>query len=129
MAEQVTVLVERCTMQIFLDPFFESSTQSNIKRMLRYVFQEPWRNEETIAVLGAYFPQKISEAKAHWAAASKKCQDDYVCTNLHYEWTAQQKHHAECGNKRRLAEVKSCKRKYERWLKISADYKDLKQKA
>lgn len=63
MNNQITVLVERCTMQISLDPFFDSSTLANIRKLFRYVFQEPDRNTETITALGRYLPAKVAEAK------------------------------------------------------------------
>lgn len=51
-------------MQINLDPFFNRTTPlAKQKKLLGYVFQEPWRNEETISTLGTYLPQKQAEAK------------------------------------------------------------------
>lgn len=60
---QLTVLVERCVMQINPDPFFDHSTLVNCRKLLRYVFQEPDRNTETIASLGGYLPAKVAETK------------------------------------------------------------------
>lgn len=60
---QLTVFVERCVMQINPDPFFDNSTLANIRKLFRYVFQEPDRNTETIAALGGYLPAKVAEAK------------------------------------------------------------------
>lgn len=59
----LTVLVERGVMQINPDPFFDNSTLINSRKLLRYVFQEPDRNTETIASLGGYLPAKVAEAK------------------------------------------------------------------
>lgn len=51
-------------MQINLDPFFNRTTPlAKQKKLLGYVFQEPWRNEKTIGILGTYLPQKQAEAK------------------------------------------------------------------
>lgn len=63
MAETITVLVERCTMEIILEPFFSNTTLTKQKKLLRYVFQEPWRNLETINTLTAFLEQKQAEAK------------------------------------------------------------------
>ena len=51
MNNQITVLVARCTMQINIDPFFTQATLAKQKKLLGYVFQAPWRNEETIGIL------------------------------------------------------------------------------
>ncbi|MDY4255113.1 MAG: hypothetical protein SOX69_05245, partial [Oscillospiraceae bacterium] len=92
MNNQITVLVERCTMQINLDPFFNRTTPlAKQKKLLGYVFQEPWRNEETIRILDAYLPQKQAQAKDAWENASKRYQNEYTGTQFRYDLTANQK--------------------------------------
>lgn len=125
MNEPLTVLVERCTMQIYPDAFFSRPDISKAKKLLGYVFQEPWRNKETISTLGTYFPQKQAEAKAEWATASKEYQDGYKLPQNH---PGQNARYIESQNKKLLAEVKRCKTKYERWGKIIAHFEDLKTK-
>lgn len=61
---QLTVLVEHCVIQITPDPFFDNSTLTNIRKLFRYVFQEPDRNTEAIAALGEYLTAKVAETKA-----------------------------------------------------------------
>lgn len=129
MNNQITVLVERCTMQINLDPFFNRTTPlAKQKKLLGYVFQEPWRNEKTISTLGTYLPQKQAEAKEAWEAASKRYQDEYISTQFRYYLTAQQKRTVEAANRKMLNEVKRCKTNFERWGKIIACYEMLKTK-
>lgn len=128
MNSQITVLVERCTMQISLDPFFTQATLAKQKKLLGYVFQEPWRNEETIRTLDAYLPQKQAQAKDVWENASKRYQNEYTCTQFRYDLTANQKRAIEAANRKMLNEVKRCKAKYERWSKIIAYYEMLKNK-
>ncbi len=129
MNNQITVLVERCTMQINLDPFFSRTTPlAKQKKLLGYVFQEPWRNEETISTLGTYLPQKQAEAKEAWEAASKRYQDEYISTQFRYDLTANQKRIIEAANRKMLNEVKRCKTNFERWGKIIACYEMLKTK-
>ena len=129
MNNQITVLVERCTMQINLDPFFNRTTPlAKQKKLLGYVFQEPWRNEETISILGTYLPQKQAEAKEAWEAASKRYQDKYSSTQFRYDLTAQQKRTVEAANRKMLNEAKRCKTNFERWGKIIANYEMLKTK-
>lgn len=128
MNNQITVLVERCTMQINLDPFFNRTTLAKQKKLLGYVFQEPWRNEETISTLGTYLPRKQAEAKEAWEAASKRYQDEYISTQFRYDLTAQQKRTVEAANRKMLNEVKRCKTNFERWGKIIAHYEMLKTK-
>ena len=128
MNNQITVLVERCTMQINLDPFFTQATLAKQKKLLGYVFQEPWRNEETIRTLDAYLPQKQAQAKDAWENASKRYQNEYTGTQFRYDLTAQQKRTIEAANRKMLNEVKRCKAKYERWGKTVAYYEMLKNK-
>lgn len=116
-------------MQINLDPFFNRTTPlAKQKKLLWYVFQEPWRNEETISILGAYLPQKQAEAKEAWAVASKRYQDKYISTQYRYDLTAQQKRTVEAANRKMLNEAKWCKTNFERLGKIVAHYEMLKTK-
>lgn len=87
----------------------------NKKKLLWYVFQEPWRNEETISTLGTYLPQKQAEAKEMWHKASVAYQDGYRLDN-------------ERNNKKLLSAVKQTKTKYERWGKIITHFETLKTK-
>ena len=128
MNNQITVLVERCTMQINIDPFFTQATLAKQKKLLGYVFQEPWRNEETIRILDAYLPQKQAQAKDAWENASKRYQNEYTGTQFRYDLTANQKRTVEAANRKMLNEVKRYKAKYERWGKIIAYYETLKTK-
>ena len=128
MNNQITVLVERCTMQINIDPFFTQATLAKQKKLFGYVFQEPWRNEETIRTLDAYLPQKQAQAKDAWENASKRYQKEYTGTQFRYDLTANQKRTIEAANRKMLNEVKRCKAKYERWGKIIAYYETLKTK-
>ncbi len=128
MNNQITVLVERCTMQINIDPFFTQATLAKQKKLLGYVFQEPWRNEETIRILDAYLPQKQAQAKDAWENASKRYQNEYTGTQFRCDLTANQKRTIEAANRKMLNEVKRCKAKYERWGKIIAYYETLKTK-
>lgn len=119
-------------MQINLDPFFNRTTPlAKQKKLLGYVFQEPWRNEKTISTLGTYLPQKQAEAKEvkeAWEAASRRYQDEYISTQFRYYLTAQQKRTVEAANRKMLNEVKRCKTNFERWGKIIACYEMLKTK-
>lgn len=116
-------------MQINLDPFFNRTTPlAKQKKLLGYVFQEPWRNEETISTLGTYLPQKQAEAKEALEAASKRYQDEYISTQFRYDLTAQQKRTVEAANRKMLNEVKRRKTNFERWGKIIACYEMLKTK-
>jgi hypothetical protein len=125
---QFTILVERGVIQINPDTFFEKAPLTNIKKLLKLVFQEYWRNKETIVSLNAYLPQKQAEAKEAWAAASRVYQNGYTDVKFRYELTSKQKQTAEVTNRRLLAEVKRCKTRYERWGKIIAYYETLEAK-
>lgn len=128
MNNQITVLVERCVMQITLDAFFTQDALAKQKKLLRYVFQEPWRNEEAICALGTYLSQKKAETKTAWAEASKRYQNEYTSTQYRYDLTEKQKRTVEAANRRMLNELKQRKTKYERWDKLTAHYERLKTK-
>lgn len=119
---QLTVLVERCVMQINTDPFFDNSTLANIRKLFRYVFQEPDRNTETIAALGGYLPAKVAETKAAWGDASVAYINGYVDTKYRYDLKCREKQAIERANKKLLAAVKRAKAKHEKYVKILAAF-------
>lgn len=128
MADQITVLLKNCILQIDLDLFFTQTTLAKQKKLLEYTFREAWRNEKTIIVLGAYLAKKQAETKDAWTSASKQYQNEYVCTQFRYDLAVGQKKAAEAANRKMLNDVKRCKNKYERCVKIFDYYKTLKIK-
>lgn len=128
MAETITVLVDRCTMQINLDPFFDNSTLANIRKLFRYVFQEPDRNTETIAALGRYLPAKVAETKAAWGDASVAYTNGFVDTTYRWELKCREKQAIERANKKLLAAVKRAKAKHEKYQKILTAFEAVKNK-
>ena len=89
------------------------------------MFQEPWRNEETIRTLSTYLPQKQAEAKEAWRKASIQYQDGYRLPQNHPE---QSPAVIERNNKKLLTAVKQSKAKFERWGKIITHFEMLKSK-
>lgn len=128
MADQITVLIENCTLQIDLDVFFDQTTLMKQKKLLEYVFRETWRNEESIRALGTFLSRRQTETKKDWSTASKQYQNDYVCTQFRYDLSTRQKQTVEAANRKMLNEVKRCKSKYDRWVKIIDYYEKLKIK-
>ena len=118
-------MVERCTMCIHLDAFFMQMPLAEIKKLLGYVFQEPWRNEETIRILNTYLPQQQAEAKETWHKTSVEYQDGY---RLPQNYPEQNPVFIERNNKKLLTAVKQSKSKYERWGEIIAHFEMLKDK-
>ena len=100
---QLTVLVKRCVMYINPDQFFDNSTLVNIRKLFRYVFQEPDRNTETIAALGGYLSAKVAETKADWHQAGVDYTNGYV-------------------------DVKRAKAKHEKYQKILTAFEAVKNK-
>lgn len=115
-------------MQINLEPFFSQSTLPNIRKLFKYLFQEPWRNTETVKVLLDYFPARVADAKAAWGTASVNYTNGYVDTTLRWGIPQREKQTIERQNKTLLAGVKTAKRKYERWVKINTLYLDIVSK-
>lgn len=62
MAETFVILVDRCRFELY-PSYFEGAALANIRKVLKYLFQEPWRNEDTIARLGEHLTKKTAEAK------------------------------------------------------------------
>lgn len=112
-------------MHIHLDVFFTQTSLVKIKKLLGYAFQEPWRNEETIRILGTYLPQKQAEAKEAWHKAASEYQDGY---RLPQNYPRTNHASIERNNKKLLTAVEQSKRKYERWGKIIAHFEILKNK-
>lgn len=128
MNEPITVLVERCTMQINTDAFFTTASLARQKKLLGYVFQEPWRNEKTIDTLSTYLPQKQAEAKEAWAEASVDYTNGYVDTSFRWGLRTKEKQAIERENKRLLAAVKRAKAKHEKYQKILTAFEAVKNK-
>lgn len=128
---QITVLVEHCVIQITPDPFFDNSTLANIRKLFRYVFQEPDRNTEAIAALGRYLPAKVAETKAAWGDASVAYVNGYVDTKYWYELgylEYLEKQTIERANKKLLAAVKHAKVKHEKYQKILTAFEAVNNK-
>ena len=128
MAETVTVLVDRCTMQINCEPFFDKSTLANIRKLFRYIFQEPDRNTETIAALGRYLPTKVAETNAAWGDASVAYTNGFVDTTYRWGLKCREKQAIERANKKLLAAVKRAKAKHEKYQKILTAFEAVKNK-
>lgn len=128
MNDQVTVLIQRCTMKINLDPFFTQNAINKQKKLIGYVFEEPWRNEEAIRVLGAYLHQKRTETMYEWAAASSRFQNEYTSTKFRYDITEKDKRTIDAANRKLLNAVKRHKANHDRWDKLITHYETLKKK-
>ena len=63
------ILVERCTLT--LSPaWFDQNSVANVRKVFKYLFQEPWRNEDTIAALSIFLAKRVDDAKALWSKKS-----------------------------------------------------------
>lgn len=116
-------------MQIDLDKFFAQATLAGQKKLIKYMFQEPWRNEKSAGMLGIYLQQKQAEAKDAWAVASSKYQNEYRTTKFLFNPTVAQKRSVETANRKMLNEVKRCRTKFERYGKIIVYYESLRTKS
>lgn len=128
MREYITVLVDRCTMQIILEPFFANCTLEKVKKLFGYIFQEPWRNEDAISALLEFLPEKETEAKQLWGQASTDFKNGYRDTKFLYGLTPEEKRKIEQQNKLMLNAVKTCKAEYERRKKIHSLFATIKSK-
>lgn len=52
-------------MEIHLENFFNGTPLSKQRKLLKYVFQEPWRNENTIKVLEQYLTERMEKHKKY----------------------------------------------------------------
>lgn len=127
MNDQVTVLIQRCTMKINLDPFFTQNAINKQKKLIGYAFEDPWRNEEAIRVLGAYLHQKRAEAVDEWAATSRRFQNEYTSTKFRCDITEKDKSTIDAANRKLLNAVKRHKANHDRWDKLITHYETLKK--
>ncbi|MCI8388994.1 MAG: hypothetical protein HFE63_11105 [Clostridiales bacterium] len=122
---QLTVLVERCVIEINANAFFNTEKLKNIYKFFGYTFQESYRNIEAIEYLGTYLPSLAHEAKEHWHEASMAFRDGYVDIQYGY---CRDKKTAERNNKKLREEVKRAKIAYDRKTKILAHFENIKSK-
>ena len=128
MDNRITVRVDRCVMQIDLYTFFTQLNLSKVKKIFLLIFQEPWRNEETISALDDYLPGLVAQAETQWFTTSETYSVGYVDITFRYDLTGQQKSRIVWQNKKLFSNVKTAKSKLERYSKILALYTDLKNK-
>lgn len=127
--ECFTVLVNRCVMRINPDAFFDKSTLVDIRKLFRYIFQEPERNTETIAALSEYLHAKVDESKKVWNEASVDYTNCFVATQFYWGLPTKEKQGVERANKKLIAAVKRAKAKHERWQKILTAFETVKNKS
>lgn len=121
------VLVENSRFEIH-PCFFDNRRLTDCKKLFKYLFQEPWRNTETIAALGGYLPAKVAESKDAWGKAGVDYINGYVDTKYRYELKCREKQAIERNNKRLLAAVKRAKTKHKKYQKILTAFEATKNK-
>ena len=96
--------------------FFEISSLAVLRVVFGCAFKEPSRNSDTISRLKVFVFEERLSAKTAWDNASLAFQHGYRAVD--FIWNAYEKKEADRQNKKLFAEVKRCKKKYERWGKV-----------
>jgi len=113
------ILVERCVMQL-TPAFFDQASIAKTSKIFKYLFQEPWRNEETITDLTLYYAKRVEDAKSLWSKKSIEFQNAYRIPDGN-DWIKRQ-------NDKKFNEVKRAKADYERSLKCQTMLEEFKRK-
>lgn len=124
----ITVLVDRCVMTVIPDVFFGKSTLADIRKLFRYVFQEPERNTETIAAIGKHLQAKVDESKEDWRKVSKDFINGFVDVTFRRGLSDKSKNALIRANKKLATAVKQAKTRHERYIKILNEFEVVKSK-
>jgi len=103
---------------------------TNIRKLFRLVFRYDWENEDAILTTGLYLEDIVPDSKRAWDDASARFQREWRKiekpagrrTKAQIHAAAELKAH----NDELTRTVKTCKAKYERWVKIQALWNDTK---
>jgi len=100
--------------------FFDQASIAKTSKIFKYLFQEPWRNEETITDLTLYYAKRVEDAKSLWSKKSIEFQNAYRIPDGN-DWIKRQ-------NDKKFNEVKRAKADYERSLKCQTMLEEFKRK-
>lgn len=112
---------QKCHMTIRLPEFLKDCTLANKKKIFRMIFEERYRNEETIRILNEYIPEMDISLREKWHEASHKYQNEYRDPTWFLRQNPNRKKEVisiKAKNKRMLNEVVSAKKDYERFQKV-----------
>lgn len=119
-------------MTIRLPAFLDDCTLANKKKLFRLIFEEPYRNEETIRTLDDYILEMSEDLKSVWTEKGLKYQREYEDPVYFLRQNPGKKKEAvsiRAKNKRMLETVKSAKSKYENFQKVITAWNEAKLKA
>lgn len=110
----------------------EDLPPKNIRRLFTLMLLEPQRNEQAIRDTELYLEDIVRDSKQAWDIASIRFQWEWRLiekpigrrTKAQIHAVAERKAH----NDELTRAVKTCKAKYERWVKIQAFWNDTKHK-
>ena len=119
-------------MTIRLPAFLDDCSLKNKKKIFQLIFEEPYRNEETIRTLDDYILEMSEDLKSIWAEKGIKYQREYEDPVYFLRQNPGKKKEAvsiRAKNKRMLEAVKSAKNKYENFQKVITAWNEAKLKA
>ena len=119
--------MDRCHMELNYPYALLTLSLTKLKKVFEIMCKQGYRNTEAISTTDSYLEALIAEAKEEWHKASVEYQNGYKDTTF-YGLSATQKATYKKNNDKLLRVVVSKKKAYERMLKVSQNFADIKAK-
>lgn len=128
---QLPIEYFKCHMTIRLPAFLSDCNLANKRKMFRLIFEERYRNEDTIQKLDEYISEMSESLRTSWDEKSLKYQREYKDPVYFLQQNPKKKKEAisiRAKNRRMLEAVRSAKRKYEHFQKTIEAWNEAKSK-
>ena len=124
--KQLRVEADKCHMILNIPVYLTDATIPQLRKMFALICRHSYQNEQTIQAITAGMPEILEHLKADWAAKSRIFQTEYKDPT--FSRTKKQAATIRANNKSLMADVKSAKKTYERFQKITAIWNETKIK-
>ena len=124
--KQLRVEADKCHIVLNIPVYLTDATIPQLRKMFALICCYSYQNEQTIQALDASMPEILEHLKADWAAKSRIFQTEYKDPT--FSRTKKQAATIRANNKSLMADVKSAKKTYERFQKITAIWNETKIK-
>ncbi len=119
-----------CHMSLNMPVAMEEMPLTNLRKFLKLMDADRWRNEENIRTFFTYIPEITEDLKAKWDEASLNFQRDYLDPKYsagNYIDDKDEREKRRNHNKRLLNKVKAAKARYERFQRRVPKLEELKE--
>lgn len=128
--EELEFRVENCRLTLYPMKALQKRTIPNLRKILKLISQEYWRNEENIHLFFSYIPKVQEELREEWEKASLTFQKKYMDPKYNrgnYIKDPEVRRERAARNKKLVDDVKTAKKQYERFMRKVPKLEKLKK--